>query len=177
MAKRKRAPQPAEALERANPFARQHGDYQSDFVTHVDTATKAQADVNRGGTPVARWTASGALNEAQQAVIAWCIELWRIAGTERRITANYGERIPGEGCVELANARQIRARDDLHRVKGYFPAPLDAYWHVFENVCRWDMPAGVAGSHLSRSSRSADVRAHQVVCFVADIIGSRERIT
>jgi len=158
------------------PEAERQGDYRSDFVTHVETNTKAYTKLNRGGDPVSRWTASGSLTDAQIAVIKWCYARWELAGLQQRVTANYGERIPGEGSNELRSAREIDARDDLHRVRDYFPGPLLTYWQCFENVCRFDMPAGVAGLALSPSNRTADAWAHQVVCFVADIIGSRERI-
>ena len=158
------------------PEAEQHGDYRSQFVTHVETNTKVQTKLNRGGAPVDRWIASGSLTDAQIAVIQWCYARWELSGLKQRVTANYGERIPGEGSNEHRNAREIDARSDLHRVMDYFTFPLDAYWNVFENVCRFDMPAGVAGLALSPSSRSADARAHQVVCFVADIISMKERI-
>ena len=156
-----------------------HGDYRDATVYHQDDEGRVsgvRTKLNRGGSPVDRWIASGSLTEAQVAVIQWCYARWELSGLKQRVTANYGERIPGEGCNELRNAREIDARADLHRVKDYFPGPLQAYWDVFQNVCRFDMPAGVAGLALSPSSRSADARAHQVVCFVADVIGSRERI-
>jgi hypothetical protein len=156
--------------------AEAHGDYRNDFVTHVETGTKAYTKLNRGGSPVDRWMASGKLTEAQVAVIQWCYARWELSGLKQRVTANYGERVPGEGSNELRVAEKLAARADLYRVMDYFPFPLDAYWNVFENVCRFDMPAGVAGLALSQSSRSADARAHQVVCFVADYIGSKERI-
>ena len=65
----------------------------------------------------------------------------------------------------------IEAREDLYRIMNYTPRP---YWDVFENVCRHDEPAGIAGSRLGFGSRSAQDRAHTIVCFVADVIAMRE---
>lgn len=158
------------------PEAEQHGDYRAGFITHVETNTKAHTKLNRGGSPVDRWIASGSLTDAQIAVIQWCYARWEMAGLKQRVTANYGERIPGDGSNEHRANLEIDARDDLHRVQDYFPGALRTYYRCFENVCRFDIPAGVAGMALSKSSRSADARAHQVVCYVADTIGARERI-
>lgn len=124
--------------------------------------------------PVARWIASGKLTEGQQLAIGHVRRLWEVAGLERPVTANYGLVVGGVGCMERRAAVEIDAREDLHRCQGHVPG---AYWGVFENVCRWGQPAGVAGELLSAgSSRSAEVRAHQVVCFVADILVMKERL-
>jgi hypothetical protein len=156
--------------------AERHGDYRTEFVTHVDSNTKAQTRINRGGAPVDRWLASGKLTEPQWAVIQWCYTLWDRVGLKQAVTAQYGERIAGTGSSEYATLAQIEAKEDLNRLIDYFPGPLRAYWSCFEDVCRFDMPAGVAGSTLGYGTRSADTRAHQIVCFVADVISSRERI-
>jgi hypothetical protein len=156
--------------------AEAHGDYRNDFVTHVETGTKAYTKLNRGGSPVDRWMALGKLTEPQWAVIQWCYHLWDKVGLKQRTTANYGERIAGTGSSEWANLTQIEAKEDLYRIMDYFPGAARTYWAIFEDVCRFDVPAGVAGGTLGYGSRSADTRAHQIVCFVADIIASRERI-
>ena len=126
---------------------------------------------NRGGTPIMRWIAAGKISETQGLAISLCMKLWAITGLEQRTTASYGERIGGGGGSDSRSELEIDARDDLHRIKDYIP---DKYWEVFENVCRFDEPAGVAGSRLGYGSRSAEHRAHTTVCFVADIIADRE---
>lgn len=158
------------------PEAERHGDYRAEFVTHVDSNTKAQTRINRGGAPVDRWLAAGKLTEPQWAVIQWCYTLWDRAGIKQSVTAQYGERIAGTGSSEHAANAAIDARADLYRIMDYFPGPLQAYWSVYENCCRFEMPAGVAGSTLGYGNRSAETRAHQIVAFVCDIIASRERI-
>lgn len=134
---------------------------------------QAQVHINRGGTPVMRWIEDGKLSDTQQRAIAHCLYLWRMCGLEQRTTASYGERILTTGDSEYRASSEIEARHDLHRIRGYIPAK---YWDVYENVVRFDEPAGVAGSKLGLVSRSACDRAHQVVCFVADIIHMNERL-
>ena len=168
----------AERRDREQPLvpveAEQHGDYRPGFVMHVETATTAHTKVNRGGSPVERWKASGKLTETQQVAIATCQRLWDILGLKTPLTANYGQRIGGRTVYEHMAVQEIDARRDLHRVIDYFPGPLQAYWGIFENVCRHDIPAGIAGASLAYGSRSAEVRAHQIVCFVADVIAMKE---
>lgn len=167
-----------EARDRAEPIvpvhAQQHGDYVSDFVTLVEDGTKAHTKINRGGSPVERWIASGKLSQGQQVVIATCLYLWRLSGLRQALTANYGHVVGGLSCAEHRATTELEAREDLRRYQGYFPGPLAVYFNVFENVVRHGIPAGVAGSELSKSTRTADARAHQVVCFVADVIATRE---
>lgn len=129
--------------------------------------------VNRGGTPIMRWMTAGKISETQGLAIQTCYRLWALVGTEQRTTASYGERIAGDTSTNPERAAMlIEAREDLYRIQGYVPAP---YWDVFQNVCRFDEPAGVAGSRLG-SNRGAEDRAHTIVCFVADIIAMKERL-
>lgn len=157
-------------------FTTQHGDYQDRFVMHAETATRAKALVNRGGDPVSRWEAAGKLEPAQMLAIQKLRGIWELVGIKQRVTANYGERIGG-GDVEHATTRKIEARQDLHRIRDYFPAPIDSYFAIFENVVRHDWPAGVAGGGEGRSEKTAQARALTVVQFVADIIAMKERLT
>lgn len=174
MAKAKRrAIQPVEVLDTPTEAQLANGDYARDTIIHADTYRRETVYINRGGTPIARWALEGRLTDNQQRAISHCLYLWRLAGTEKRVTANYGERIPGSGDSEHRAVNEIEARDDLHRIMDYIPAP---YWNVWENVVRWDEPAGVAGSKLGFGGRSACDRAHQVVCFVADLIAMKERL-
>jgi len=157
--------------------AEQHGEYSPATVMHVETATRAETKINRGGTPLARWTNSGALTQSQLNAIQLSLRLWRLAGNNPKVTATYGPRVVSFAGAEHRAISEIEARQDLHRIIGYFPGPLRAYYDVYENICRHDMPAGVAGSELARTSRSGEVRAHQVVCFVADFIAMKEGLS
>lgn len=173
-AKRKRREaQLSEILDGPTEAQLANGDYTREFVTNGDTSTKSMAHINQGGSPVIRWHRSGKLDDRQLAIIHWVQKLWELAGTSQRLCAQYGERIPSAASVELVAGRTLEAREDLHRVMDYIPA---RYWSVFENVCRFDMPAGVAGGELGFGPRSSIDRAHTIVCFVVDVIGMRERM-
>lgn len=175
MAKRKRKTiEFAEELDGPTPEQLAKGGY--DPVSQPDPEggnRQAQVHINRGGTPVMRWIEDGKLTENQQRAIAHTLYLWRMCGLEQRTTASYGERILTTGDSELRAGSEIEARHDLHRIKEYIPC---TYWDVFENVVRFDEPAGVAGSRLGFGTRSACDRAHTTVCFVADIIFEKERL-
>lgn len=124
--------------------------------------------VNRGSSPVARWKTAGLLSASQIAAIDHCEALWGQLGG-KSLVMNF-DRIgggQGNGWAEQ------EALDDLARFKGYIPSK---YWTVFENVCRFDEPAGTAGSSLSTNARSSIDTARVVVMFVADIIAMRERL-
>jgi len=145
-----------------NEYAAQHGDYDRNL----------RVVINRGGTPVARWRTARLLSDSQNAAIDHCIALWDAISTSGGLVANLDRTVfgsPGEG-----NMREIEARDDLHRIKGYFPAK---YWNVWENVCRFDEPAGYAGSRLTECKNDATAAARIVVQFVADVISMKERLS
>ena len=149
------------ALEVVTPEQRAKGTYEGD----------GRRIVNRGGTPVARWLRDGKLTETQHLAIAHCWRLWELVGLNPRTTASYGERMAGQANEERRAVTLIEAREDLYRIQGYIPK---AYWDCFENVCRFDEPAGIAGSKMGFGGRSGIERAHTVVCFVADLIAMRE---
>ena len=147
--------------EQVNPYARQHGDY-------VREGNKAS--INRGGTPVARWRAAHLLSETQIAAIEYCWKLWDRAGRQNGLVMDL-LRVVGQ--QPSSGWAQQDALDQLARMKGYVPEP---YFDIFENVCRFDEPAGVAGSKISTNTRSAQEAARICVCFVADTIAMKERL-
>lgn len=153
----------ANARPTVNPFTEQHGDYDRN----------GRYVVNRGGTPVARWKAAGHLSDSQQAAIAHCIRLWEIVGAPSiKLVANLDRTVfgsPGDG-----HPMEIEARSDLSRIKAYVPRD---YFEVFENVVRFDEPAGRAGSRFANEAREAQTCARTVVQFVADIIAMKERLS
>lgn len=150
-----------------------NGNYALERTPHPDGGNRvAPTYINRGGTPVMRWTNAGKLSDTQAIAIALCHRLWAISGLSPRTTASYGERMPASVSFNEARAAtEIEARTGLYRIMDYVPF---AYWQVFENVCRFDEPAGIAGSKLGFGSRSAEDRAHTIVCFVADLIAMNE---
>lgn len=125
--------------------------------------------VNRGGTPVARWTAANLLSDSQIAAIDHCNRLWGML-TGKSLVMDLA-RVPGGG--EGNGWAETEALDDLRRIKGYFPAK---WWGVFENVCRFDEPAGFAGSNLTDCRNDQVAAARTTVQFVADIIAMKERL-
>lgn len=172
MAKAKRKPKPDEPGDTPTIAQLANGLYERTSLPSPDGGNRvAQVHINRGGTPVERWKAQGRITETQQLAIGLCQRLWRLVGTEGSVTANYGQRIAGRAVEELRIAMLIEARGDLYRIQDYIPAP---YWDVFQNVCRFDEPSGVAGSRLGFGKRSAHDKAHTVVCMVADFIAMRE---
>lgn len=161
-----------EQLEQPTPEYLAHGGFHRQFVTHVDSQTKAMVYV-AAHDPVERWERAGRLSYTQMAAIGFMRLLWDRAGISQRVTASYGERIPGGGNEERRAAIEIDARKDLHRVQDYIPK---TYYDVFENVVRHGEQAGVAGSRLGFGDRSGADRAHTIVCFVADVIAMKERL-
>lgn len=149
------------------------GGYERKFVTHVETGTVTTAHIS-AHSPVERWIRADRLSDSQIAAIALVRGLWDKCGLKQRVTANYGERLPVAFENEWAAVRNIQARKDLDRIEGYVPPH---WWECFENVCRFDEPAGVAGSSLGYGSRNADVRAHMIVVCTADLIAREERLT
>lgn len=136
-------------------------------------AYEGERRITSNHDPISRWIASRKLTESQQHAIGYVRRLWDIAGLERPVTANYGHVARGGGCAERRAAIEIDAREDLHRVQDYIPSQ---YWSVFELVCRFGEPAGVAGSTMGAGGKTAQARAHTIVCFVADVIAMKERL-
>ena len=174
---------PIAAFERARAVA----DEQSrlDIITPEQRAKGCYTDgnrpVNRGGTPVARWVAAGKLSETQALAIALCYRLWDLTGVKQRTTASYDDLIKGGiDNVDYRAVTEIEAKEDLARITGYFRAPMNQWWALFENVCRFDEPAGVAGSRLAncigKSADTAERRAYLIVCEVSDTIAMKERL-
>lgn len=149
-------------------FTAQHGYYQP----LAKTGEARHALINRGGTPLARWTKDNLLSPSQLAAIAHVDRLWRLIDAGPRLTANLDRTI--FGCPGDGNMAEIEARDDLHRIRSSFHP---TWWSVFENVCRFDEPAGVAGSALSSNPAEASQKARFCVCMVADHIYMRERLS
>jgi hypothetical protein len=114
---------------------------------------------------VDRWLAEGGpgFDEPQRRAIDHCRSLWERLGSAS-LVANYdgvGGGSDGDGWT------QQEAFSQLAEYQGEIPF---AYWQVFENVCRWDMAAGQAGSHLARSRPSQIAAAKQCVGFVASLV-------
>lgn len=146
-----------------NAFAAAHGDYQRNM-RHV---------VNRGGTALERWKRDGKLSESQQAAIIHCQRLWdKIGKPSRGLVADFN-RVSGEGG-KASGLTDLEAMLEMARIESNIPSK---YWACFESVCRFDEPSGLAGSRLAEPDRTAEAVARLTVCFVADIITMRERLS
>jgi hypothetical protein len=163
----KRGPSPLVQVGTVNEFAAQHGDYDQ-----AGLVGGRKIMLNRGGTAVDRWKREALLTETQLAAITHCQRLWRLIDAGPRLVANLDRTV--FGCPGDGNAAEVEARDDLHRIKTSFPRQ---YFEVFEMVCRFDEPAGTAGSRLANDSRSASNAARLVVGMIADMIFERERLS
>lgn len=143
-----------------NEFAAANGDY-------VGEGNKTKR--NRGGTPIARWKADNLLSETQCLAIDYSIRLWERAGRFSNLTQDL-MRVTGQ--PPSSGWSQQEALDELADFKDRIPRK---HWEVYENVCRFDMPAGTAGSMLANNSRSAIDAARVCVCFVAELIAMWKR--
>lgn len=152
----------AEAPVSVNEFAEQHGDYSKNL----------RFIVNRGGTAIERWKRDGNLSDSQEAGILHCQSLWNKLGSQG-VVVDFNKEVRGSGTIPGCLS-QPEAFAEIARISDGFPRP---YWDVFENVCRHDLPAGVAGSRLANTKRSAETAARMIVCFVADLISMRERLS
>jgi len=159
--------------ERQIPPPEQMGDMQDRYVTHVETGTITKTHV-AAHSPVQRWKRAGRLSDTQIAAIALCEALWTKCGLRQKLTASYGERIPASCDNEWIAINEIQARKDLARIEGYC---VPWQFEVFENVCRFDEAAGVAGSALGfNGTKAAQAATLMLVRCVADQIAKEERL-
>ncbi|WP_380873617.1 hypothetical protein ACFB49_42690 [Sphingomonas sp. DBB INV C78] len=127
--------------------------------------------INRGGTAIDRWIAhdkAGLFGEPQQNAIRYCQNLWIRASGSLAAIDHTQERID----APLGWSQQ-EAFAELAWLERRMP---EAYWNVYENVCRWDEEAGVAGSRLASNSRSAIDAAKTTVAFAASLIAMWRRL-
>lgn len=149
------------------------GDIERRFVTHAESATKSMAHIS-SHSPVERWSKAGRLSDSQMAAIALVRGLWGQTGLRQKLTASYGERIPASCDNEWIAIHEIQARKDLARIEGYC---VPWQFEVFENVCRFDEAAGVAGSSLGfNGTKAAQAATLMLVRCVADQIAKEERL-
>ena len=118
---------------------------------------------------VDRWFAEGGtgFEEPQKRAVDHIRMLWNAIGCQGRLVANFdaigaGGRGPRQRFWEHAEA--------VAQLAEYEREIPRAYWTVFENVVRFDMPAGKAGSHLDRHGPGRIAAARAVVGFVASKI-------
>jgi hypothetical protein len=124
-------------------------------------------------TTVDRWLAEGGpgFEEPQRRAIDRVRGLWHVMGTSGKLVANL-DGVGGSGGME----RGIAQADAMAAVAQYQDRLGIPYaWEAFENVVRWDMPAGAAGSHLANNSPQQQAHAKACVGLVASMIAQWER--
>lgn len=138
------------------------------FIVHVDSWTTAKA--HRVSNQLDQWFDGNypGFEAPARAAIEWCQARWEARGVIGRQCANYS---PTSGSGGGNVVRDIELRDELDEMRDLFPS---AYWFVYENVCRWGMPAGVAGSDQARNSPQAISAARAIVGLIANMIAQRK---
>lgn len=160
-----------------NPFAAQHGKYDEGTVVDLSgelggkRMSMVKVMLNRGGTAVERWISNdsnGMFGESEQRAIRYCQNLWTRAEGNLKAIDPSADRVD----APLGWAQQ-EALVELRRIEARVPKP---YWSCYENVCRFDQEAGVAGSSISSNSRSAVDAAKTTVAFTASLIAMWRRL-
>lgn len=176
MAKRRRAARmvgPLQAMHDravaeglAPPTVNAHAMRHGDFETHLGRT------INRGGTALERWRTAKLLSDTQVSAIIYCQKMWAKLGSPSRGQVADYLRLP-RGADD-PGTEALDASYRLAQIAEPFP---HVFWAVFENVCRFDEPAGLIGSRLlDRPHATAADAARLCVCMVADMIAMRERL-
>lgn len=160
---------PAEPIETPTAAQLAQGGYSRRFVTHVETNTKAMTFVNCSNI-VERWFAEGwpGYEQGARLAINWCHRAWEARGEIGATCSRYEPTISSSGSAQFA--RDVEIVDELLEVSRWFHP---SHWAVFENVCRWGMPAGVAGSDLASNTPQAISAARATVGLVANFIAAK----
>lgn len=173
MAKGRKRKAPAiQPMDLPTPEQLASGDFERDFVTHVDSNTKAMAFRRRDSCIVEKWCREGGpgFDEGAKRVIADCVTLWARLGNPRLI-ALYGERMPASASGD--GMAQQEALDQLRHYEHVLGARMGPYWQVFENVVRHNEPAGVAGSRFAKNDPQRIQSAKVITGMVASFIAAR----
>ena len=174
-AKRKQRIRKSEAEPIVSPFTAQHGDYRSEVVVDLtgELGGRKQSMVrvlrNQSSTAVDRWLRDGGpgFDAPQARAIDHVRGLWAIVGSGPRVVANYsGIRATGSGGRGDREG-YLAALTTLGAYSREFPAYV---WEAFENVVRFDEPAGKVGSRMANNSAQQQAHAKACVGFVASKI-------
>lgn len=167
-ARKRVVPQPIEELVAPTPEQIAKGNIVSRYQVHVETWTTAKA--HKVSNQLDQWFDAGlpGFEAPARAAIEWCQARWEAWGVIGRQCANYS---PTSGTGGGNVVRDVELRDELDEMRAMFPP---AYWRVFEGVCRWGMPAGVAGSDLARNNPQAISAARAIVGLIANMIAQRK---
>jgi len=127
--------------------------------------------INRGGSAVDRWLnrdQTGMFGEGEERAIRYTQNLWaRIDGGLQAVD-------PAADVVDNVEGwSQQEALTEIKLLEGRIPRK---YWQCYENVCRFDEEAGVAGSNLATNNRSAIDAAKTCVAYTAALIAQFRRL-
>ena len=182
-AKRKnRARSPDGDEAHVSAFIARHGDYRRDLIVDLngELGGRRQSMVrvlrNVAVTSVDRWLAAGGpgFEDPQRRAIDHVRGLWAITGSGPRVTAAYdGMRLPrSAGGISDERENYLSALHQLQRYQKEFPAYV---WQAFEQVVRFDEPAGQAGSRMANNAAQQQAHAKACVGFVASKIAEWQR--
>jgi hypothetical protein len=130
---------------------------------------------NAAVTSVDRWLASGGpgFEDPQRRAIDHVRSLWAVTGSGPRVTARYdGLRIPRTGGGADSRENYLSALHTLQHYESQFPRYV---WEAFEQVVRFDEPAGLAGSRMANNAAQQQAHAKACVGFVASKIAEWKR--
>lgn len=113
------------------PEAAKHGQYEDGY-TEVD-GQRATVKINRGGSTIQRWMnmpPCSILDDAERAAIRYCQSLW----------TRLDYSCPGLVYVDFGRdgMTDLEVIGELGSLKAKVPLK---YWTVFENICRFELPA------------------------------------
>lgn len=130
----------------------------------IDSSQRAGSIRRVTTSTIERWKRTALLDERQMVAISHCQTLWGRIGGGRGLTVDF-ERVAG-----LPGGQGYAQQEALSMIADYEKRIPRDYWQVFENVCRWDEPGGVAGSRWANDAARASQSALICVRFVADLI-------
>jgi hypothetical protein len=167
--------QPAAQEPMINAFAAQHGAYREatvvDLSGELGGGRQKMIKVLRNLYPnvADRWLAEGGegFDEPQRHAIEHCRALWASIGGQGKLVASWGST--GSGGKHC-RAQMWTHAEALTQIALYQKRIPPAYWRAFENVVRFDMAAGKAGSHLANTSSQQQAHAKAATGFVASLI-------
>lgn len=165
-ARRKAQIRVVEELDGPTPEQMAKGNVSRIDMIHADTAQRVT--VHKVRDHVQEWHVSGVpgFEEPAMYAIEWCQRHWEARGVLGKQSASYEPTIPGG----QNHARDIEMHDELDEMKAMFPAK---WWNVFEDVCRWGRPAGVAGSEWADNNPQAIATARAIVGTIANTIAMK----
>lgn len=161
-----------------NEFTAKHGDYREATVVDLNNDLGGGRQktyrvlLNRGGSAVERWINeqdSKLFGRPQIEAIRHCQRLWA------RIDSGSVINITGIASThgDTTQDAQQDAMDELH---SYRERLHPNWFDCFENVVRFEMPAGIAGEQMANNSRTQVEAAKLATAFVAGMIAMWRRL-